>query len=88
MNTRTIARQYWVATKAMVVFTLVLGVGYTAVITGVGQLVAPAQANGSLVTVGGKTVGSVLIGQSFTNEAGAVCRRREAAAVSRLRVHR
>jgi K+-transporting ATPase ATPase C chain len=71
MNTRTLARQYWVATKAMIVFTIVLGVGYTAVITGVGQLVAPARADGSLVTVDGRAVGSALIGQSFTDKDGA-----------------
>lgn len=70
MNTRTLLRQYWVATRAMVVLTVVLGIGYTAVITGVGQLVAPTQANGSLVGVDGKTVGSALIGQSFTDDEG------------------
>jgi K+-transporting ATPase ATPase C chain len=54
----------------MVVFTAVLGVGYTALITGVGQLVLPGQANGSLATAGGETVGSTLIGQSFTDADG------------------
>ncbi len=70
MNTRTIARQYWVAIRAMIVFTVVLGIAYTAVITGVGQLVAPAQANGSVVKVDGKVVGSALIGQGFTDRKG------------------
>jgi K+-transporting ATPase ATPase C chain len=65
-------RQYWVALRAMVVFTVVLGVGYTAVITGIGQLALPAQANGSMVQdADGRVVGSALIGQSFTDADGA-----------------
>jgi K+-transporting ATPase ATPase C chain len=71
MSARTASRQYWVALKAMVIFTAVLGVGYTALMTGIGQLALPATANGSLVTVDGETVGSSLIGQSFTDEEGA-----------------
>jgi K+-transporting ATPase ATPase C chain len=71
MSARTASRQYWVALKAMVIFTAVLGVGYTALMTGIGQLALPAKANGSLVTVDGETVGSSLIGQSFTDEEGA-----------------
>jgi potassium-transporting ATPase KdpC subunit len=70
MHTRTLARQYWVAIRAMLIFTVVLGIGYTALITGIGQLVAPAQANGSVVKVDGKVVGSALIGQSFTDKKG------------------
>ena len=71
MSLRTASRQYWVALRAMLIFTVVLGVGYTAVITGIGQAVLPAQANGSLVTANDETVGSSLIGQSFTDEDGA-----------------
>ena len=70
-STRSTARQGWVSLRAMVVFTLVLGVGYTALVTAVGQLALPAQANGSLVQVDGETVGSSLIGQSFTDANGA-----------------
>jgi K+-transporting ATPase ATPase C chain len=56
----------------MVVLTAVLGVGYTAVITGVGQLAMPAQADGQLVQdADGRVVGSALIGQSFTDADGA-----------------
>jgi len=67
---RTAARPYWVAIRAMLVFTAVLGIGYPLVITAVGQLALPAQANGSLVTVGAQTVGSTLIGQSFVDADG------------------
>jgi K+-transporting ATPase ATPase C chain len=66
---RGITRQYWVALRAMLIFTIVLGIVYPLVITAIG-LVAPAQANGSLVTVKGATVGSSLIGQSFTDKKG------------------
>ena len=71
MSTRTAARQYWVAIRAMLIFTVVLGIAYTAVITGIGQVAFGAKANGSLVTAGGEAVGSSLIGQSFTDEDGA-----------------
>lgn len=47
-------------------FTLVLGIGYPLAVTGVSQLILPKQANGSLVTAGGKVVGSELIGQNFS----------------------
>ncbi|QOD43608.1 potassium-transporting ATPase subunit KdpC [Clavibacter zhangzhiyongii] len=60
-----------VAVRAMAVLTVILGVGYTAVVTGIGQLALPAQADGSLATADGEVVGSSLIGQSFTDADGA-----------------
>lgn len=64
-------RIVWVATRSMVFLTLVLGVGYTALMTGILQLTLPAQANGSMVTTtDGRVVGSSLIGQNFTDEQG------------------
>ncbi len=60
-----------VALRAMLVFTLVLGIGYTALITGIGQFVLPAQAAGSLAQeASGRTLGSTLVGQSFADEEG------------------
>ncbi|MCZ2263351.1 K(+)-transporting ATPase subunit C [Isoptericola sp. QY 916] len=71
-TTRSTGRTLGVAVRAMTVLTLLLGVGYTAAITGVGQFVLPAQADGSLVRDGdGTVVGSALIGQGFTDAEGA-----------------
>ncbi|MBW8812551.1 MAG: potassium-transporting ATPase subunit KdpC [Caulobacterales bacterium] len=48
-------------------FTLLLGVGYPLLVTAIGQLAFPAQANGSLVrNPGGQVIGSSLIAQPFT----------------------
>jgi K+-transporting ATPase ATPase C chain len=66
---RGTTRQYWVAVRAMIVFTLVLGIGYPLVVTGVGALF-PAQAHGSLFRIQGSVVGSSLIGQSFADKKG------------------
>ncbi|AMB58572.1 potassium-transporting ATPase subunit KdpC [Microterricola viridarii] len=68
--TRGTLRQYGVAVRTLLVFTLLLGVLYPLVITGIGQLALPGQANGSLVSMNGKTIGSALIGQSFTDASG------------------
>jgi K+-transporting ATPase ATPase C chain len=69
---RTTLRQANVALRAMVVFTLVLGIAYTLVITAIGQIFLPWQANGSAVTdASGRVVGSALIGQSFADAQGA-----------------
>ena len=54
---------------AMVVFTILLGVLYPLLITGVGQVAFPGNANGQQVHVNGKLVGSKIIGQSFARVA-------------------
>lgn len=47
-------------------FAVLLGLAYPALLTGIGQIAFPAQANGSLIRDGGRIVGSSLIGQQFT----------------------
>src|SRR6478609_1131980 len=70
-SARTTLRTTGVAVRAMLVFTVVLGLGYTLLITGIGQLALPWQANGSPVrNAAGETVGSALIGQSWTDADG------------------
>jgi K+-transporting ATPase ATPase C chain len=51
---------------AVIVLTIVLGVVYPLVVTGVSQVAFPGKADGSLVKVDGKVVGSSLIAQSFS----------------------
>lgn len=53
---------------AVVVLTVVLGVVYPLAITGISQVVFPGKANGSKLSLGGKVVGSRLIGQDFRGE--------------------
>lgn len=68
---RSTIRTTGVALRAMLLFTLVLGIGYTLAVTGIGQLLLPWQANGSPVqNAAGETVGSALIGQTFTDADG------------------
>lgn len=50
------------------VLTVLCGVLYTAVCTGLAQLIFPAQANGSLIEVDGTKYGSALVGQQFTDD--------------------
>jgi len=49
----------------IIVFTVLLGLVYPLVITGVSQVAFPGNANGQKVYVGGKLVGSKIIGQNF-----------------------
>lgn len=56
------------ALALLALFTALTGIAYPLAVTGIAQLAFPATANGSLVTIGGRVVGSALIGQSFTSE--------------------
>jgi potassium-transporting ATPase KdpC subunit len=49
------------------VFSLLLGIVYPLVITGIAQVLFPHRANGSLITFKSRVVGSELIGQSFSS---------------------
>jgi len=54
------------ALVTLVLFTILTGVLYPLAVTGIGQLIFPQKANGSLITREGKTIGSDLIGQPFS----------------------
>jgi potassium-transporting ATPase KdpC subunit len=54
---------------AIVAMTIVLGILYPLVVTGISQVVFPGAANGSKVSLDGKVVGSHLIGQEFKGKA-------------------
>ncbi|GAB49706.1 potassium-transporting ATPase subunit KdpC [Mobilicoccus pelagius] len=61
---RTFSRQFLAATRAFLVLSVLLGLAWPFAFTGVAQVVAPRQANGSLVrTADGTVVGSSLLGQ-------------------------
>ena len=52
--------------RIKIFMTVVLGVIYPLLMTGVSQVIFPKQANGSLITAGDKVIGSELIGQTFS----------------------
>lgn len=61
-------RQLLTALRFLLCATLLLGLAYPVLVFGVGQLVAPAQANGSIITVAGQAAGSSLLAQPVTGE--------------------
>ena len=54
-------------TGILIGLTLVTGICYPLVVTGIAQVVFPYRANGSMLMRDGKAVGSALLGQTFTN---------------------
>lgn len=71
MKTKTQTKQS-VFPKALgmfIVFTLLCGVIYTGVVTGIAQLIFPNRANGSIIEIDGKKYGSELLGQQYTDDA-------------------
>ena len=52
--------------RIKIFMTVMLGVGYPLLMTGVSQAIFPKQANGSLITAGDKVIGSETIGQNFS----------------------
>ncbi len=61
------SRQLRPAIVVLLALTFITGVAYPGAVTAVAQVAFPSQANGSLIVVDGKTVGSSLIGQAFSD---------------------
>lgn len=55
--------------RAILVLTIITSVAYPLIVTGIGQLSFPHEANGSLVRNGDQVIGSELLAQKFTNPA-------------------
>jgi potassium-transporting ATPase KdpC subunit len=71
MKFSNIIRQHWAALRALLVFTVILGFGYPLLIWLVAMIPGlHDKAEGSILTAGGKPVGSKLIGQLFTDSSG------------------
>jgi K+-transporting ATPase ATPase C chain len=71
MRLSNVVRQHWAALRALLVLTVIVGFAYPLVIWLVAQLSGLRDnANGSIIEVDGKPVGSSLIGQSFTDADG------------------
>ncbi|MDF2825698.1 MAG: kdpC, partial [Mycobacterium sp.] len=71
MKHSSIVRQHWAALRALLVLTVITGLAYPLMVWGVAQLPGlQHNANGSVVEVDGKAVGSSLIGQLFTDADG------------------
>jgi potassium-transporting ATPase KdpC subunit len=71
MKSSNTIRQYWAALRALLVFTVILGIGYPVLVWLVALIPGlHGKAEGSIITAAGKPVGSRLIGQLFTGPNG------------------
>lgn len=70
----TFANQMKQALLLTIVLMALCGVAYPFALTGISQVLAPEKANGSLLSLDGKVVGSALIGQDFTDPRFLKCR--------------
>ncbi len=52
---------------SILIFTVLMGIIYPLVVTGIAQILFPHQANGSVITKNGRAVGSELLGQEFSD---------------------
>ena len=71
MNLSTLIRQHWAALRALLVLTVIVGIGYPVLIWLVAQIPGlKDKADGSIIELNGKPVASSLIGQLFTDDKG------------------
>jgi len=56
------------AIKLFLIMSVITGIFYPLLITALGQAIFPKKANGSIIRVDGKTIGSELLGQKFTSD--------------------
>jgi K+-transporting ATPase ATPase C chain len=71
MNVSNLIRNHWAAFRALLVFTVITGIAYPLVVWALALIPGlDDKAQGSIISVDGKPVGSSLIGQSFTDADG------------------
>ena len=56
------------AAVIFLIFTIICGIVYTGVVTGIAQIIFPDKANGSIIEVDGKKYGCELLGQQYTDD--------------------